>query len=81
MFTKTFIAIAVAFPIFALSGAANAESLVYSGGPKSTVSVRAPSPTVEVGKPYAQIVPGTAVNRAHKHIYSGGPKGTAVHGR
>ncbi len=82
MFTKTFIAVAAALPILALSAAANADSLVYSGGPKSTVSTRVASPTVEVGKPYAQVVPGTATSSTkHRHIYSGGPNGAAVHGR
>jgi hypothetical protein len=82
MFAKTLIAAAAAVPLFVLSGAANADSLVYSGGPKSSVMMRVASPTVEVGKPYAQVVPGTTVGRTtNRHIYSGGPKGSAVHGR
>lgn len=78
MFTKTLVTAALTVLVFPLSGVAYAEGLVYQGGPKSTISTRAPSPTVEANKPYAQYVPAMR-SGTNKHIYQGGPKSPIPH--
>lgn len=77
MLTKTLIAAALAIPALALSSAAFAGQ-VYQGGPKSGISRNVQ--TVEINKPYAQLVPGTRVGTS-THVYQGGPKSTMPHGQ
>jgi hypothetical protein len=75
MFKKSLILAALLVPAVALSSAANAQA--YQGGPRGVLVVK--TQPVD-NKPYAQFVPNTR-GVSHQHIYNGGPKASAPHGR
>jgi hypothetical protein len=74
MFKKSLILAVFLVSALALSSTANAQA--YQGGPRGGLVAK---PQAD-NKPYAQFVPN-ARGASHKHIYNGGPKATAPHGR